>query len=133
MGLREIIGRITSPFFVPLRRFVVWGDKKLGTCDMRLTLEPRINNQLDGFADIDTPHHISELEKKLSKDKANIIGLGENKMLCYFCRSKLIWQNDHTFEEYGISCCGKVVHLKCSGCPATFDGFLREWPLDEEE
>ena len=39
--IRTLIGKVTSPFFVPLRKFVVWGDKKFGTCDMRLTLEPR--------------------------------------------------------------------------------------------
>ncbi len=39
--IRALIGKVTSPVFVPLRKFVVWGDKKFGTCDMRLTLEPR--------------------------------------------------------------------------------------------
>tara|TARA_R100000908_G_C3710089_1_gene117054 strand:- start:164 stop:355 length:192 start_codon:yes stop_codon:yes gene_type:complete len=54
MSVRRIIGKITSPFFVPLRKLVVWGDKNFGTCDMKLTLEPRWNNTLDGFADMDT-------------------------------------------------------------------------------
>tara|TARA_R100000900_G_scaffold21540_1_gene17277 strand:- start:345 stop:536 length:192 start_codon:yes stop_codon:yes gene_type:complete len=54
MSVRRIIGKITSPFFVPLRKLVVWGDKNFGTCDMKLTLEPRWNNALDGFADMDT-------------------------------------------------------------------------------
>jgi|TARA_A200000159_G_C7083673_1_gene239592 hypothetical protein len=54
MSVRRIIGKITSPFFVPLRKLVVWGDKNFGTCDMKLTLEPRWNNHLDGFADMDT-------------------------------------------------------------------------------
>lgn len=133
MGMREIIGRITTPFFVPLRRFIVWGDKKLGTCDMRLTLEQRPNNHLDGFADIDNPPQISELEKKLSKDKANMVGLGEKDLSCYFCRSQLIWENDNRFEDYGISGEGQVVSLRCGKCPATFEGFLREWPLNDEE
>jgi len=79
--MRKWLGRLTSPFFVPLRRFVVWGDRKFGTCDMKLTLEPRYDdNPLRGFADIDEPSSnttLSELEKKLSKDKANIEGLGE--------------------------------------------------------
>ena len=39
--IRALIGKVTSPVFVPLRKFVVWGDKKFGTCDVRLTLEPR--------------------------------------------------------------------------------------------
>lgn len=39
--VRKFIGKITSPFFVPLRKLVVWGDNKFGTCDMKLSLEPR--------------------------------------------------------------------------------------------
>jgi len=73
MGLRKIISKITSPFFVPLRRFLVWGDTKFGTCDMKLTLEPRWDTVLDGFADIDEGFgEASELMKKVSKDKANL-------------------------------------------------------------
>ena len=60
--MRKVLSKITSPIFVPLRRFVVWGDKTFGTCDMKLTLEPR-----------------SELKKKLSKDQANLVGLGEDE------------------------------------------------------
>ena len=71
--VRKFIGKITSPFFVPLRKLVVWGDNKFGTCDMKLSLEPRYDEE--------TPkqevQEISELEKKLSKDKANIEGLGD--------------------------------------------------------
>jgi|TARA_B100001094_G_scaffold322501_1_gene371943 hypothetical protein len=81
--MRKWLGRLTSPFFVPLRRFVVWGDRKFGTCDMKLTIEPRYDdNPLRGFADIDegtSSTTISELGKKLSKDKANIQGLGESE------------------------------------------------------
>tara|TARA_R110002020_G_scaffold282188_6_gene497875 strand:- start:5823 stop:6161 length:339 start_codon:yes stop_codon:yes gene_type:complete len=73
MGLRKIISKITSPFFVPLRRFIVWGDTKFGTCDMKLTLEPRWDNTLIGFADMDDGVVVaSELLKKVSKDKANL-------------------------------------------------------------
>jgi hypothetical protein len=50
---RRILGRLTSPIFVPLRRLVVWGDRRFGTCDMKLTMEPRWDTSLDGFADID--------------------------------------------------------------------------------
>lgn len=74
--MRRLLSKITSPIFVPLRRFVVWGDKTFGTCDMKLTLEPRWEIPLDGFADIDE-EPISELQKKLSKDQANLVGLGE--------------------------------------------------------
>lgn len=80
--MRKWLGRLTSPFFVPLRRFVVWGDKTFGTCDMKLTIEPRYDDSLRGFADMDESSSqttLSELEKKLSKDKANIEGLGESE------------------------------------------------------
>jgi len=39
--MRKLISKITSPIFVPLRRFVVWGDDKFGTCDMKLTVVER--------------------------------------------------------------------------------------------
>ena len=81
--VRKWLGRLTSPFFVPLRRFVVWGDKTFGTCDMKLTLEPRYEDHpLTGFADIDESSSqttLSELQRKVSKDKANIEGLGESE------------------------------------------------------
>mgnify|MGYP006883058566 CR=1 FL=1 len=76
--MRRLLSKITSPIFVPLRRFVVWGDNTFGTCDMKLTLEPRWESPLNGFADIDE-ESLSELQKKLSKDKANIVGLGEEE------------------------------------------------------
>ena len=81
--MRKLLSKITSPIFVPLRRLVVWGDKTFGTCDMKLSIEPRYeDNQLRGFADIDegtASMRISELGKKISKDKANIQGLGESE------------------------------------------------------
>ena len=80
--VRKWLGRLTSPFFVPLRRLVVWGDKTFGTCDMKLTLEPRYQDHpLRGFAEIDESsiERLSELQIKLSKDKANIEGLGESE------------------------------------------------------
>ena len=71
--MRKFLSRLTSPIFVPLRKLVVWGDNKFGTCDMKLSLEPRYEEE--------TPkqevQEISELEKKLSKDRANIEGLGD--------------------------------------------------------
>ena len=72
--MRKWLGRLTSPFFVPLRRFIVWGDKTFGTCDMKLTLEPRYQDHpLRGFADIDesTNDRLSELQIKTSKDWAS--------------------------------------------------------------
>lgn len=60
---RRLIGRMTSPIFVPLRRFVVWGDTRFGTCDMKLTLESRWNHTLDGFADMDESININPLEE----------------------------------------------------------------------
>ncbi len=42
-------------------------------------LRRKDQNPLDGFADIDEGHTISELEKKISKDKANLKGLGEEE------------------------------------------------------
>ena len=61
---RRLIGRMTSPIFVPLRRFVVWGDTRFGTCDMKLTLESRWNHTLDGFADMDGSININPLEEE---------------------------------------------------------------------
>lgn len=61
--VRKFIGRLTSPIFVPLRRFVVWGDTRFGTCDMKLTLEPRWNHALDGFADMDESINSNLLEE----------------------------------------------------------------------
>ncbi len=45
MNLRRWIGKLTTPIFVPLRKLVVWGDRNFGTCDMKLTLEPRWNDE----------------------------------------------------------------------------------------
>ncbi|MHA2036265.1 MAG: hypothetical protein ACW98X_07515 [Promethearchaeota archaeon] len=36
-----MIGKITSPIFVPLRRLVVWSDENFGTCDHQLTIVSR--------------------------------------------------------------------------------------------
>ncbi len=41
MSLRRFIGKLTSPIFVPLRRFIVWGDKTFGTCNYTLGLNER--------------------------------------------------------------------------------------------
>lgn len=41
MSIRKLFGKFTSPFFVPLRRLVVWGDNNFGTCDHKLILVKR--------------------------------------------------------------------------------------------
>ena len=40
-NLRRMIGKVTSPIFVPLRKLVVWSDENFGTCDHKLTVVPR--------------------------------------------------------------------------------------------
>ena len=69
------LSKITSPFFVPLRRLIVWLDEKIGICDHQLVLQPR------PFVTFETDPvtQISELEKKVSKDKANLKGLGNQE------------------------------------------------------
>ena len=75
-GLRLAVGRITSPIFVPLRRLIVWIDARLGTCDHQLVLQPR-PCFVDFHSDRSETPRISELEMKLSKDRANLSGLGD--------------------------------------------------------
>jgi hypothetical protein len=80
MKLRKIIGKITSPIFVPLRKFIVWGDSKFGTCDMKLSLEPRWIEPTENndFKESQKSETIaSELMKKVSKDKANLVSYNE--------------------------------------------------------
>ena len=70
MSFRRFLSKITSPLFVPLRKFIVWMDNGVGTCEMKLTLAPRWVE--DEVVVQETPNEqISELSKKLSKDKAN--------------------------------------------------------------
>ena len=50
-----------------------------------------------------------------------------NKCLCHFCRSELVWNNDFTFEDYGIfDNDGIFAVLTCSNeeCNAIFEGYL---------
>jgi len=51
--IRQFLSRLTSPIFIPLRRLVIWSDTRFGTCDVKLSLEPRWDHSLDGFAEID--------------------------------------------------------------------------------
>ncbi len=79
MKIRRSLSKFTSPLFVPLRRLVVWMDDKFGTCDHQLVLQPRAC-YLE--LPISEPvEQISELEKKLSKDKADMVGLGDDHEL----------------------------------------------------
>ncbi len=86
MNIRMRIGRLTSPFFVPLRRLVVWMDNKFGTCDHQLVLQPRACYlELPESPPI---QKISELERKVSKDKANMVGLGSDTLKLYMSDNK---------------------------------------------
>ena len=67
--MRKLIGKITSPIFVPLRKLVVWGDEQFGTCNHKLSVVPREYKETLKPKEV---HTASELEKKLSKDRANL-------------------------------------------------------------
>lgn len=47
-------------------------------------------------------------------------------MKCWFCCSELIWNNDFSFEDYGLENEGVVAVLSCSNeeCGAIFEGYL---------
>ena len=47
-------------------------------------------------------------------------------MNCWFCKSKLIWNNDFSFENYGLENEGLVAVLTCSNekCGALVEGYL---------
>ena len=47
-------------------------------------------------------------------------------MKCWYCNSKLIWGADFIFDEYGYDGNGIVSTFTCSGCPAQFEGLLRD-------
>ena len=56
---------------------MVWADEKFGTCDEQLVLQPRLC-----YLETIVEHKgnlikASELEKKLSKDRVNVQGLGD--------------------------------------------------------
>lgn len=69
--MRKLIGKITSPIFVPLRKLVVWGDEQFGTCDHKLSVVPREYKETLEPEEV-LVQRASELEKKLSKDRANL-------------------------------------------------------------
>jgi len=76
MSLRKKIGKLTSPLFVPLRRLIAWTDNKFGTCDHQLVLQPR-----PCFISFESEpvDKISELMKKVSKDKAHLQELDDSE------------------------------------------------------
>tara|TARA_B110000444_G_C18716300_1_gene536227 strand:- start:305 stop:571 length:267 start_codon:yes stop_codon:yes gene_type:complete len=77
MTFRKFLSKVTSPIFVPLRKLMVWMDNSVGTCDMKLTLAPRWVEETNIIEDIST-EKISELSKKISKDKANFNSLNSD-------------------------------------------------------
>ena len=46
-------------------------------------------------------------------------------MKCWFCKEDLIWQNDFSFEDYGIETDGIVTVLYCPNCEAMWEGYLK--------
>lgn len=75
MNLRKLIGKFTSPIFVPLRKLVVWSDNNFGTCDYKLSLEPRVIQENTTYEGEIHVKEISELMKKVSKDRAELESL----------------------------------------------------------
>ena len=51
-------------------------------------------------------------------------------MDCWFCKGKLVWNCDYSFEDFGLDGEGIVAVLTCSDCEAVFNGHLN---LNEEE
>lgn len=40
-------------------------------------------------------------------------------MICWFCKSKMIWQSDFNYEDFGRRGEGVVAILCCSSCDAS--------------
>jgi len=77
MSFRRFLSRITSPIFVPLRKFIVWMDDGVGTCEMKLALTPRwVEDKVN--VQEKSNKQISELSKKISKDRANVNDWGSD-------------------------------------------------------
>ena len=49
-----------------------------------------------------------------------------NAMNCWHCGNKVIWNNDHTFEDYALEGDGIVTSLSCSVCNAEYLIYLGE-------
>lgn len=128
-GLKRVIGKFTSPIFIPLRRFVVWNDQQFGTCDMKLSLEHRWEEKISQKS-VET---ISELQKKISKDNANIEGLGDkpnDRMNCWNCGTQMIWGGDHSFEDVGLDGEGIASNFSCPNCSAHADFYVSILPIN---
>ena len=70
---------------------------------------------------------ISELQKKISKDNANIKGLGEKSsdiMNCWNCGTQMIWGGDHSFEDVGLDGEGIASNFSCPNCSAHADFYV---------
>jgi hypothetical protein len=39
--IKQFASKLITPLFAPLRRFVIWGDTRFGTCTIKLTTESR--------------------------------------------------------------------------------------------
>lgn len=46
-------------------------------------------------------------------------------MKCWFCRGELIWNNDFSFEDYGLDGEGIVSVLTCSDCGGNMGRIFR--------
>lgn len=53
-------------------------------------------------------------------------------MKCWFCGKELIWNNDFSFEDYGLEGEGIVMVLSCPNCGCSWYGLLQEGE-DENE
>ena len=47
-------------------------------------------------------------------------------MKCYHCGNNVIWDIDHTFEDYGLDGDGIITALHCSVCNASYLVYLGE-------
>lgn len=53
----------------------------------------------------------------------------EIKLTCYNCGGPVVWQNDFSFEDYGLLGEGTVHVYSCSNCNTNWEGY----ESDEEE
>lgn len=49
-------------------------------------------------------------------------------MNCFHCKNELVWQNDFTYEDFGLEGDGIINVLHCHCCNATVEVYF---PLDE--
>lgn len=47
-------------------------------------------------------------------------------MKCWFCGGNLVWQNDFSFEDYGVDGDGIVAVLCCAECNAHIECYSGE-------